>query len=328
MRVLVTGGAGYIGSILCESLIQNGFKVRILDRFFFGKESIKNIENHPDVEIVNDDIRYCESSVMKDIDAVIDLAALSNDPSGELDPEKTMAINFKGRERIANLAKSHGVGRYILVSSCSIYGFQDGWLDESSKTNPLTVYAKANLMAENANLAISDKKFSVTCLRLATVYGLSHKMRFDLAINGMVLGLFKNKKIPILRDGKQFRPFIHVRDASRAFISTLEADTALINGQIFNVGSNEQNYMIFDLAKAVADAVDLSFEYEWYGSPDNRSYRVKFDKVNKIGFKTKFASKDGAKEIYNALVSGKVTDGLKTITVKWYKHLIEAGVKI
>jgi len=329
MKVLVTGGAGYIGSVLCELLLKKGHKVRILDRFFFGRETIKHIENHPNLEIVQDDIRTCDANVMNGIDAVIDLAALSNDPSGELDPEKTISINFKGRKRIAKLAKLNGVRRYILASSCSIYGFQDGLLDENSTTNPLTTYAKANLMAEKSTLALADENFFVSCLRMATVYGLSNRMRFDLAINGMVLGLYKNKQIPIMRDGKQFRPFVHVKDASMAFMLILEAGKEIINGQIFNIGSNEQNYMIFDLAKMVSEAVNLPFNYEWYGSPDNRSYRVSFDKIkNNLGFKVQFTPKEGAKEIYNALESGKVKEDLKTITVRWYKHLIEKGEEI
>ncbi|WP_287588091.1 SDR family oxidoreductase, partial [Candidatus Borrarchaeum sp.] len=256
--------------------------------------------------------------------AVMDLAALSNDPTGELDPEKTMAINYNGRVRVATLSKKYNVERYILASSCSIYGFHEGILNENSSTNPLTTYAKANLQAEEDILPLAAEKFTVTVLRQATVYGLSPRMRFDLAINGMTLGFFKNGKIPILKDGTQWRPFVHVKDTSKAFILAMESEKEDVGGEIFNVGSNEQNYQIFNLANLVADAVGLPFQYEWYGFPDNRSYRVSFDKIaNILKFKPDYSPREGGKEVYEALKEGLVKDDLKTITVKWYKHLLE-----
>jgi nucleoside-diphosphate-sugar epimerase len=146
-----------------------------------------------------------------------------------------------------------------------------------------------------------------------------------LAINGMVLGFFKNGKIPIMRDGKQWRPFVHVRDTSNGFVKVLEADRELVNGQIFNVGSSEQNVQIFDLAKLVAESISLPFNYEWYGSPDTRSYRVSFNKIKEtLNFKPQYTPKEGAKEVFEALKEGKINaDDLRTITVRWYKHLLE-----
>lgn len=324
MKILVTGGGGYIGSILIRLLLERGYKVKCLDRFFFGKESLNDVIGDKNLEIVQDDVRYFEPSIFEGIDGVIDMAALSNDPAGELNQEKTMDINYRGRARVAKLAKKHGVKRYVLASSCSIYGFAEGMLDEKSPINPLTTYAKANYHAEQDTLPLADKNFTVTALRQATVYGLSPRMRFDLAINGMVMGFYKNGKIPILRDGNQWRPFVHLKDTSSAFIKTLETDTELVNGQIINVGSNEQNYQVFLLAQLVAESVGLPFEYEWYGSPDNRSYRINFDKAKKIlKFAPKYTPKEGAQEIYTALKDGKTTDSMKTKTVEWYKHLIE-----
>ena len=324
MKVLVTGGAGYIGSILIQLLLERGYKVKCLDRFFFGRETLSHVAGDRNLEIIKDDIRWFDPSILEGVDAVMDLAALSNDPTGELNPELTMDINYRGKVRVAKLAKKYGVSRYILASSCSVYGFQEGMLNENSPTNPLTTYAKANLLAENEILPLGDGDFTVTALRQATVYGLSPRMRFDLAINGMVLGFFKNGKIPILRDGNQWRPFVHVRDTSRAFITVLEAEPEKVNGEIFNVGSNEQNVQIFPLAQLVAEAIGLPFEYEWYGFPDNRSYQVSFDKIAQVlNFKPEFTPKEGAKEVYDALSEGRVKDDLKTITVKWYKHLLE-----
>jgi len=323
VKVLVTGGAGYIGSVLSKTLLEKGYDVTILDRFFFGADPINDIADK--ISVVKDDIRWFDPTILKGNDAVIDLASLSNDPSGELDPQKTVEINHKGRVRVATLAKKHGVARYVLASTCSVYGFQEGILTEESSLNPLTTYAKANLEAEKETLPLGDKSFTVTALRQATVYGFSKRMRFDLAINGMVLGFFKNGKIPIMRDGKQWRPFVHVKDTSKAFARVLESDEQLVNGQIFNVGSNEQNVQIFDLAKNVAESIQLPFNYEWYGSPDTRSYRVSFDKIKEtLNYQPSCTPKDGAKEVFDALKEGRLDgDDPRTITVKWYKHLLE-----
>jgi len=324
MQVLVTGGAGYIGSVLIPMLLDKGYRVKCLDRFFFGKETLKEALTSRNLELIKDDIRWFNPKTLKDVDAVMDLASLSNDPSGELDPAKTLDINYLGRARVAKLSKEYGVKRYILASTCSVYGFrEDMILDEKSPTNPLTTYAKSNLMAEKDVLPLSDSGFAVTVLRQATVYGLSPRMRFDLAINGMVLGLFKNKKIPVMRDGNQWRPFIHVKDTAKAFIMAVESPEKKVKGETFNVGSNEQNYQILPLAEMVGKALPISFNIEWYGSPDKRSYRVNFDKIRRVlGFKPDYTPKEGALEVYESLESGKVTDSLETKTVEWYKHLL------
>ena len=299
MRVLVTGGAGYIGSVLVRRLLKEKYKVTVLDRFFFGKESLASISKNPSLKIIQDDTRWFNPKILKNIDVVLDLAALSNDPSGELDPKKTMEINYKGRARVAKLSKKMGVKRYVLDSSCSIYGFRDGLLDEKSPINPLTTYAKANRLAEINAKKLADDKFTTTMLRFATVYGLSNRMRFDLAVNGMVLGFYKNKEIPIMRNGKQWRPLIHVKDVAEAYVKIIKTPKEKINGEIFNVGSDDQNYQILPLAKEIAKAMKIPFLKKWYGDPDSRSYRISFNKANKIlGYKTKFKVSDASKEIY------------------------------
>ena len=323
MKVLVTGGAGYIGSILSRILLEKGYDVTCLDRLFFGTDPIKDITDK--IRLVKDDIRWFKPEILKGIDAVFDLASLSNDPSGELEPQKTLEINYMGRIRVAKLSKKYRVSRYVLASTCSVYGFQEEILTEESSLNPLTTYAKANMLAEKEIQPLADKSFTVTALRQATVYGYSPRMRFDLAINGMTLGFFKNGKIPIMRDGEQWRPFIHVKDISNAFIKVLEADPELVNGQVFNASSNEQNIQIFNLAKLIAESINLPFNYEWYGSPDKRSYRVSFNKIKEtLNFKPQYTPKEGAKEVFDALKDGRVSgDDPRTITVKWYKQLLE-----
>ncbi len=323
MKVLVTGGAGYIGSILSRILLEKGYDVTCLDRLFFGIDPIKDIADR--INLIKDDVRWFKPEILKDKDAVFDLASLSNDPSGELDPQKTLEINYKGRVRVAKLSKKYGVAKYVLASSCSVYGFQEKILKEESNLNPLTTYAKANVSAEKEILPLASKSFSATVLRQATVYGYSPRMRFDLAINGMTLGFYKNGKIPIMRDGKQWRPFIHVKDTSNAFVKILEADAELVNGQIFNAGSNEQNIQIYDLAQLIAKSINLPFNYEWYGSPDKRSYRVSFNKIKEtLNFKPQYIPKEGAKEVFKALKDERISeDDPRTITVKWYKHLLE-----
>lgn len=321
-NILITGGAGYIGSTLAEMLLERGYKVTILDRLFFG-DTIADLRSNPRLHVIKNDIRWADKQIMQDVDAVCDLASISNDPSGELDPQKTIQINHEGRARICRLAKSAGVKRYILASSCSIYGFQDNIVDENDPVNPLTTYALANRQAEESVLKESSDNFIVTTLRQATVYGLSRRMRFDLAINGMTLSLFKQGSVKIMRDGTQWRPMIHVKDTSRAFIAVLEADPALINGEIFNVGSDDQNLQIRPLAERLSGAVGIPYVEDWYGDPDRRSYRVSFKKIKeRLNYKNLFTPEQGAKEIFAALKNGALKDEPITRTVEWYKSLI------
>jgi len=212
----------------------------------------------------------------------------------------------------------------VLASSCSIYGFQDAVVDETSPINPLTTYAVANRRAEESTLALASQDFTATAVRQATVYGLSRRMRFDLAINGMTLALFKNGSVKILRDGTQWRPMVHIRDTSRAFIAVLEADPSRVNGEIFNVGSDDQNLQIRPLAERLCKGLGMPYVEDWYGDPDHRSYRVSFQKIrDRLGYGTRVTPEDGAKEIFDALKQGTLKDGPTTKTVDWYKSLIQ-----
>lgn len=326
-KILVTGAGGYIGCILVRMLLEKNYFVIGLDRFYFGEDKLPS---HKNLTLVNHDSRDIPSNMFENVYAVIDLVAISNDPSGELFKKQTYEINHQSRHRTAKLAKINNVARYILPSSCSIYGFLDPSIiaDETTKTNPLTNYAKANEMAEQDILPLADKNFSVTVLRQSTVYGYSHRMRFDLAINGMTYGAWESKKIPLMRDGMQWRPMVHITDTARAMIHMLEEKNIdLINGQIFNVGSDVNNYQIKDLAIKVKNIIP-DVEIDWYGDIDNRSYRVAFDKIEKIGFKALKTAEDGIKEIFQKLESGCLKKTKNTITLEWYQSLLKKDKNI
>jgi nucleoside-diphosphate-sugar epimerase len=321
MNILVTGGAGYVGSVLIPELIKEGHFIYCLDRFFFGKDFLLSKEFEGHIKLIQDDIRWVNPKTFENIDTVMDLAALSNDPVGELDPEKTFEINHQGRVRIAKLSKNAGVKKYILASSASIYGQQKEIADEEYEVCPLTAYSKANRKAELDILPLASDTFAVTSLRFSSVYGMSPRMRFDLAVNGMVLDFFKNKKITIF-GGNNKRPFVHIKDAVQAYKLLLNASNSKITGQIFNVGSNDQNYLISDLAKEVGYALDSNCELEISNTPDDRSYFASFDKIQKIlNFKVKYNVKESSKEMLTALESNQLDYGDKTITLKWYNHI-------
>lgn len=321
MKILVTGGAGYVGSVVIPELVKEGYQIKCLDRFFFGNEYLSRKDFENKVELIKDDIRWFDPKILEDVDLVMDLAALSNDPVGDLDPNKTFDINHLGRSRVARLSKNAGVKKYILASSASIYGQQDGIVDENSKANPLTAYSKANRMAEVDNLLLNDDNFTITALRFSSIYGLSPRMRFDLAVNSMALELYKTGKI-MVRGKSNTRPFLHIKDAARAYSLVIKTQKEKIAGQIFNVGSDDQNYRMDNLAKEVGDSIGKKYEIEAKDTKDSRSYTASFKKIREtLGFEPKFTVRDGSVEIYQALESGELVDSVKTITVEWYKHL-------
>lgn len=323
--VLVTGAAGYIGSILVPKLLEKGYRVIALDRFFFGINKLKKAKN---LLVRKEDSRRIPKELFIDVYAVIDLVAISNDPSGEKFENATWEINFESRVRTATLAKEMGVKRYILPSSASIYGFQDNIVDENSKTNPLTTYAKANEKAEAGVLKLSDDSFCVTVMRQSTVFGYSPRMRFDLAINGMTYGAWKNKKLPLMRDGKQYRPMIHIEDTTDVMCLLLETKIEIINNEIYNVGHEDNNYQLSKLGEEVSLAVskelDTSIDIEWYGAPDHRSYKLNFNKIKKqLGWEPKWDALMGAKDIVKRLNNGTLDYTEDCITLNWYSDLIK-----
>ncbi len=318
--ILVTGGGGYIGTTLVPFLVTKGHSVRVIDRFFFGKNLLPDSDN---IELVQEDTRKLTLEHFDNIDAVIDLAALSNDPSGEHFQELTWDINYKSRYATATMAKQAGVKRYILPSSASIYGFQETGVivNETSPTNPLTTYAKANEKAEHSILPLSDENFCVVILRLSTVYGYSPRMRLDLAINGMTYGALSSGKLPLMRDGTQWRPMVHVLDVAEAMHFMMMANADTVNAKIFNVGSDNNNYQILPLAERVAQAIPRTVDIEWYGDPDHRSYRVSFAKIEALGYRATRIVEDGVKEICDANEAGIMIKNSKTNTLQHYQDL-------
>jgi nucleoside-diphosphate-sugar epimerase len=322
-QILVTGGAGYVGSVLIPSLILDGHHVKCLDRFFFGKEFLSKSNFSQNLELIQDDIRWFDPMVLDDVDIVLDLAALSNDPVGDLEPGKTFEINHKGRSRVSKLSKDHGVKQYVLASSASIYGQQTTLANENSTVHPLTSYSKANNNAELDNLPLNDDSFTVTALRFSSIYGVSPRMRFDTAVNNMVLDLFKSKKINV--NGKENkRPFIFIKDVVKSYLTIIDAPKEKIGGQIFNVGSHEQNVTMEELANTIVDSINEPCKISINDTNDHRSYFASFKKIEDVlGFTTDYSIQDGAIEIYNALKNNQISDDIKTKTVEWYKYLLK-----
>ena len=324
-KVLVTGAGGYIGTQLVKDLVKSGNDVTAVDRFFFGKETLKDFFANPKVSIVQKDIRDLTEKDMAGHEVVCDLACLSNDPAGEIDPALTYAINRDGRIHVASTAKRAGVNKYIISSSCSVYGQgQEPQLTEKSATNPISVYAKSTLEAEQQNLSIADKNFSVTSLRNATVFGLSNRMRFDLVVNLMTLSAFQKGRIIVMGGGKQWRPLVHLSDVSDAFQLIINSSIDNVNQEVFNIGLD--NFQIKNLAYLVREELPINIEIDVApDDADKRDYNVVFEKArNKLNFIPKVSVVDGIREIYSALKIGSVDTGPKTVTVSWYRNILDA----
>lgn len=324
-KVAVTGAGGYIGTQLVRDLVNEGYEVVAIDRYFFGMEPMKEFIGNKKVTILKKDIRDIKPDDLDGIYAICDLACLSNDPAGEIDPNLTYSINRDGRIHVAKMAKSAGIQKYIISSSCSVYGSADEEnLTENSKTNPVSVYAKSTLEAELENLSLVDENFSVTALRNATVFGLSTRMRFDLVVNLMTLTAFQKGRIIVMGGGKQWRPLVHVSDVAKAFLTVINAEVKKVKSEIFNIGLD--NYQIKNIAYLVRE--NLPFPVEIDIAPDDadkRNYSVNFSKIeNQLSFKPKVQVENGINEIYLALKNGSVDTSSKTVTVQWYRNIIEA----
>jgi nucleoside-diphosphate-sugar epimerase len=303
MKVLVTGHDGYIGSVFTPMARAAGYDVVGLDACWFEGCALG-----PEPEAVpahRMDVRDAGVDQLRGFDAVVHLAAISNDPVGHLDPARTYEINHLGSVRIARLAKQAGVQRFILASSCSLYGAAspDDLLTESAPFRPLTPYGESKVFAERDLSAMADDDFSPTYMRNATVYGFSPRLRLDLVVNDLAATAFAVGDVLVKSDGTPWRPLVHVEDVAQAILAALDAPRETVHDQAFNVGSTQENHQVRDLAEIVRALVPGSrVSYAEGGGPDARCYRVDFSKAEESlpGFRPRWTVSDGVRGLIDA----------------------------
>jgi nucleoside-diphosphate-sugar epimerase len=347
MRVLVTGHNGYIGSVLVPMLVRAGHEVTGLDNYLYGDCTFgDDVLDPPSLRM---DIRDVEIADFEGFDAVMHLAAISNDPVGDLNPDTTYEINHRAAVRVATLAKQARVPRFIFSSSCSLYGAAgDALLDERAAFNPVTPYGESKVLAEQEMMALADDDFSPTFLRNATAYGLSPRLRGDLVVNNLVGFAFTTGAVLIKSDGTPWRPLVHIADISRAFLAVLTAPTQLVHNEAFNVGATDENYRISEVAAIVEEVVPGSkITYADGGGPDKRCYRVNCDKIRAVlpEFRTDWTVRRGVEELFGAYqrhgltiddfqtprflriqhVKKLLADGLIDSRLQWQPQLAPAG---
>jgi nucleoside-diphosphate-sugar epimerase len=331
MHILAAGGSGYIGSVLVPRLLDQGHRVTVLDRLYFGDTLAEPRARFGDrLRIVRGDVRTFDTALLDGVDAVVDLAGISNDPSCELEPDVTQSVNVGGTKRLALAAQKRGVGRYVYSSSCSVYGHGDGLgLVETRPPQPVSLYSRTKAETEEFLFECGRQArpaMDVTCLRLATVFGLSPRMRFDLAVNVMTKNAYVQRRIMVDGGGRQWRPFVHVRDAARAFELALTGDRAKLAGEVFNVGTDTSNIQVLNLAFRVRDAIPGTEIVHAPTDPDLRDYNVSFEKIRRIlDFRTEHTIDDGIREVLGALRDGVVDpDERRWYTLKQYVFLRDA----
>jgi nucleoside-diphosphate-sugar epimerase len=330
-RLLVTGHNGYVGSVMAPHLLRSGYEVVGLDTGYFGQCTF--VPDMTDIPVVRKDIRELDASDLEGFDAVVHLAALSNDPIGNLDAGWTDDINFRASVRLGELARAAGVRRFLFSSSCIMYGMADAAVvTEDSPLAPQTEYARSKVKSERALSDLAQEGFSPVFLRNGTIYGVSPRMRFDTVFNDLVGSAVTTGKVVVYSDGKPWRPVLHVEDVARAFEAVLRAPTASIHNQAFNVGANHLNHQIFELAEiAVTTVPGCRLEILAQPGADQRTYKTDFGKFARVipGFEFKWTARTGAQELYDAFKkAGLVRETFvdKRFTrLKWLRHLLDTG---
>jgi nucleoside-diphosphate-sugar epimerase len=330
-RVLITGHKGYIGSVMAPAFVKRGFEVVGMDSGYFSECTL--VPDSVDVPSIRKDIRDIRASDLSGFSAVIHLAALSNDPIGNLDSGWTREINYDSTVRLAEYAKAAGVERFLFSSSCIMYGMSEAQVvTEESPLDPRTEYARSKVLAEQAISALAGDGFSPTFLRNGTIYGLSPRMRFDTVLNDLVGTAVATGKVIVQSDGKPWRPVIHVQDVARAFMHVVEAPIEKIHNQAFNTGANHLNHQIMELAEITARTVPAcKLEVRAQSGADQRTYKADFGKFARTfpDFAFNWTAETGAEELYRGFTGiGLTHEGLtdKRFTrLKWLRHLLETG---
>lgn len=321
LKLLVTGTEGYLGSLLAPLLLQKGHSVTAVDTGYYKTGWLYNGATVTPLTL-NKDIRQISSDDLAGVDAVVHLAELSNDPTGELAPHITYEINHKGSVRLAELAKKAGVSRFVYMSSCSVYGVADSdYVTEESPTSPQTAYAICKTLVERDVQALAADRFSPTFLRNATAYGASPRMRFDIVLNNLAGLAWTTKEIKLVSDGTPWRPLVHGLDIAQAIISVLQAPREAIHNEIFNVGDTNHNYTVREIAEIVADVFPGCQLTLGAQSSDNRSYRVSFDKIQSHlpSFRCQWDARRGAQQLRE--VFSRVEMAADTFTGRGFTRL-------